>query len=568
MKAAAPNTLRWERAVALLAAVLSAAAFFVLIRRHLNDPWSSFGTARAPISDALEPWLHGSLSYYFHQEPIPILYRPTIGLIFSSLLSSFGFLHLEWIPAFFALFLLATLAVYFWSAPPALVAPVVLLLLFSTLEMGQLAALLNLGTLQIDFPSFVLTFSGLLFLILAFSCHPVSLAAASAAFLLLGMAATLRGPLLLAGPILLLGIVFLLHRRGQVRGIILIGGCFLFPLAVDWIIQKSHGLVNNGIIACFSFYSDPQHKWTPAANAAYDLLKPLSSEVLARYLAFISSPTGVKIVSSNFFNELHSDAFLLVDNRNYVVVLLALICLPILRGGWCRRGGSPAPGENATLSSPKPRVAFRRMLIARVVVPCLFLFLIAVSPWAGHLLAGGFLFWMIITSIWLRLHYATACLLTYSLSLLFLSLLGFAEVPRLTLTTAFCLPLGLFFFLLQNPVDAVEAGRKRPLFASSIATTGIILWLYGANFLIPTPVKRIFHEKVDGRSAAIKISDAPEFNRSLYYTGDRQLLYTLADPSPLGTVREYGRIETLSGQIPKPPPAGSNDSFKDPVKFQ
>jgi hypothetical protein len=81
-------------------------------------------------------------------------------------------------------------------------------------------------------------------------------------------------------------------------------------------------------------------------------------------------------------------------------------------------------------------------------------------------------------------------------------------------------------------------------------------------------MKRIFHEKVDGRSAAIKISDGPEFDRSLYYTGDRQLLYTLADPSPLGTVREYRRIETPSGQNPEPPPAGSNSSFRAPVKFQ
>jgi hypothetical protein len=175
---------------------------------------------------------------------------------------------------------------------------------------------------------------------------------------------------------------------------------------------------------------------------------------------------------------------------------------------------------------------------------------------------------MIITSIWLRLHYAAACLLTYSLSLLFLSLLGFAWLPRLSLTTSFCLPLGLYLFLLQNPAGVVEVRPTRPLFTSSIAAAGILLWLYGANFVIPTPAKRIFHEKVDGRSAAIKISDGPELKRSLYYTGDRQLLYTLADPSPLGTVREYQRIQTPSGQNPEPPPAGSNNSFDAPVKFQ
>ncbi len=145
---------------------------------------------------------------------------------------------------------------------------------------------------------------------------------------------------------------------------------------------------------------------------------------------------------------------------------------------------------------------------------------------------------------------------------------GLCLLERISLTTSFCLPLGLYFFLLQNPAGVVEAGPARPVFASSIATAGILLWLYGANFLIPTPVKRIFQEKAGGRSAAIKISDGPELNRSLYYTGDRQLLYTFADPSPVGTVRQYQRIETSSGQNPEPPPAGSNNSFRDPVKFQ
>jgi hypothetical protein len=562
MKAARPDTPRRERVIFLAAAVISSTAFFWQIWGHLNYPWSPFGTARVPLSDALEPWLHGTLSYYFHHEPTPMLYRPTVGLIFSSLLSSFGSLHLEWIPVFFACFLLATLILYFWSAPPALAAPVVLLLVFSALEFGKVVAPLNVGTLQVDFPSFVLTLSGLLFLILAFSRHPVSLAAASVAFLLLGMAAAIRGPLMLGGPVLLLGAIFLLYRSAQRRGILLLGACFLFPLIVDWTIQKSHGLVNNGLVACFSFYSDPLHTWTAAANAAYESLKPSSSEVLGRYLGFVSSPEGLKVVSRYFFHQLHSDASLLVAPRNYVVVLLALICLPIMSGGWCtqRSGENEAP--------PRHRVAFRRMLITRVVVPCLFLFLIALSPWAGGLLAGGLVAWMIVTSIWLRLHYAAACLLTYSLSLLFLSLLGFAWLPRISLTTSFCLPLGLYFFLLQNPAGVVEARPTRPLFTSSIAAAGILLWLYGANFLIPTPVKRIFHEKIDGRSAAIKISDGPEFDRSLYYTGDRQLLYTLVDSSPLGTVREYRRIETPSGQNPEPPPAGSNSSFRAPVKFQ
>jgi hypothetical protein len=564
MNAVRPNPLRWERTLVLAAALISLAAFFWQIWGHLDYPWSPFGTARVPVSDALEPWLHGSLSYYFHHEPTPMLYRPTVGLIFSSLLSSFGSLHLDWIPVFFACFLFATLALYFWSAPPALAAPVVLLLVFSALEFGKVVTPLNVGTLHVDFLSFVVTFSGLLFFILAFGRHPVSLVASSVGFLLLGMAAAIRGPLMLGGPVLLLGALFFLPRRVRARGILLFCACFFFPLVVDWTIQKSHGLVNNGLIACFSFYSDPQHTWTAEANAAYDLLKLSPSEVLVRYGTFVSSPEGLKIVSGYFFQQLYSDASLVVASRNYVVVLLALLCVPLVRGGWSSRQS----GGNETPSSGGDKVAFRGTLIVRVIVPSLLLLLIALVPGAGGLLATALVSWMIIASIWLRLHFAAACLLTYSLSLLFLSLLGFAWLPRLSLTTSFCLPLGLYFFLLQNPTGVAEAGPARPLFASSLAAAGILLWLYVANFLVPTPVKRTFHEKVDGRSAAIKISNGPEFDRSLYYTGDRQLLYTFADPSLVGTVRQYERIETPSGQNPEPPPAGSNSSFRAPVKFQ
>ncbi len=106
---------------------------------------------------------------------------------------------------------------------------------------------------------------------------------------------------------------------------------------VDWAIQKSYGVVNNGLIACFSFYSDPQHMWTAAANAAYESLKPLPSEVLARYVAFVASPEGLKVVSRYFFHQLHSDVSHLVGSRNYVVILVALFCVPLIRGGWWKR---------------------------------------------------------------------------------------------------------------------------------------------------------------------------------------------------------------------------------------
>src|SRR5438132_14078960 len=69
------------------------------------DTSSYYGSTRAPHSDALSIWLHGSLSYYFDNVPTTGLFRPTVGLFYGSLLSSWGSFHIHWLPAFFALFL-------------------------------------------------------------------------------------------------------------------------------------------------------------------------------------------------------------------------------------------------------------------------------------------------------------------------------------------------------------------------------------------------------------------------------------------------------------------------------
>jgi hypothetical protein len=203
-----------------------------------------------------------------------------------------------------------------------------------------------------------------------------------------------------------------------------------------------------------------------------------------------------------------------------------------------------------------------------LLVPFAFLLLFALFPstrgWLGLLFVAA----MVAISIRLRLYYATACLLTYALSLLFLSLLGLAALPRLALGTWFCLPLGICFFLLQNPAAFAAAAPSRALFRGSIAIIVIVFWLYAANFVVTTPAKSRFWDEVEGQRAAIKVSDEPLFAVSLFYTGDQQLLYTLTDATPIGGLREYRSIELPTGGAPKRGPAGSVQSREWPVIFR
>lgn len=542
------------RTLVLVFATLAAAAFFVQLWSYLAAVESYYGSARAPHSDALIPWLHGALSYYFHDVPITLLYRPTVGLFYSSLLSSFGGLHIDWLPAFFALFLAGAVIVFFKFARPLLAAPVALWLLFAAATFDQTIAPLEIGTLNVDFLSFAFTVAGVLFLILGFSNTPASVTSGAVAFLLLGLVAAIRGPLMLAGPALLLGAAYLLYRNRQARGIPLLGACFFFPLIVDGAIQRAHGIVSNGLNVCFTFYADPRHTWTASTNALFEQLRPSSAEVFSNYIAFVTSAEGIGVVAAFFTNQLYADAARVVSLPGCVVLTIALIGARSLR-----LSRAALPAARSLLQN--------NVLLARAVVPLLLLALAAYAPLGNRVIAVIALAWLFGASIRFRLRSATACFTIYALSLLFLSLLGLAWVPRLSLTIAFCLPLGFYFLLFEPSEEPPRERPRRALFASSLAAAAIVLWLYVGNFVVTTSAKRIHVEQVENRSAAIKISDDPRLDRSLFYTGAKQLLYTRFETAPVGSVLRFQSVTTPAGHPPAPDAAGSNASFIAPVTF-
>jgi hypothetical protein len=545
----------------------AALSFFASVWRQLSSV-SFLGTARAPHSDALVHWLQGALGYYFHHTPIHHLYRPTIGLLYSSALTSFGSLHIHWLPALFALFLLALLTFFIFVSEPLLVASVGLWLLFSTLQFGSAVAPLNIGSLNVDFFSFVVTLASLLLLVLAFSGTPVCMDLACVAFFLVGLAAVVRGPMIFGGAALLLEAIYLLYRNKQRWSIALIGGCFLLPLVVEWSIQKAYGTKNNGVICLFCFYADPKHGWTKEGGGLYWLQQPANSEVFSRYIHYLFSADGIATASGYFAQRFQFDASLLVSRSGCVALLLAVLAV-FWKDAYRRTGSFPLRGDGGvTPHSLNQWIQANPVTCVRLFFSGLLLILMALFPRIRVALAACLLVGMVVISARLRLYYAFAFLANYIVSLLFLSVLGLTTTSRLASTISFCLPLGLYFFLLQEPAQDQPVRNRRALSFASIALTGLLLWLYAGNFLIGTQTKRVFRAQVEDRSAAIKISNDSRLNRSLYYTGHDRLLYTNLDPTPVGTVRFYDAVLTPSGQ---PPARGmkrcANESFSAPVKF-
>jgi hypothetical protein len=122
-------------------------------------------------------------------------------------------------------------------------------------------------------------------------------------------------------------------------------------------------------------------------------------------------------------------------------------------------------------------------------------------------------------------------------------LFGLYFVDRLQSTFSFTLYLGTILLIMdvstQHASDAVAA---KPAALLSYAVLISIVFLYVGNFLLPSELRNTYRQNVYGRKAAIKISDDVRLDRSLYYSGDRQIIYTRHDQLAVGTVRNYRKL--------------------------
>ncbi|SMH41905.1 hypothetical protein [Azospirillum agricola] len=540
-----------------------------------------YGTALAPHSDALTSWLHGTLGFYFYGvSHNTLLLRPSISVLYSGILTLTGLGGGGWlgaIPLVFAgLYGLALIAVFPLLETRGRLA----LLCLSGLALaarGPLIGPLAPDSLNTDFPGFAFTMAGLLLALVPLA-QPSPTAGSRALMLVgwffLGFAAATRGPGMLFGPALLL--VLLLHARVRTnawRSAVTVtaaaGLAFLAPLVGDSALRAAIGVDAQGLIAFYSFYSDPSHTLTNEAYFRFVELRPGVPEVLRGYLGFLLSDEGRRVVWGAFVERLGIDGLTLLGIGFPLVMAGAwMLDAALTAGAAWRVGGSPL----RALLTPAFPVKLGLVLagFAPVIAAALLPELASHATPAMVVLAvcGLTLAWALPTGRVVPAAFA----LVYLLGILFVVLTGTKYYSRVVHGFVLALYAGPLWVLL-DPAGRVEWGAARRSWAAAVAglfTLGM-LFLLGATFILPTPMKALYRAEVMGRPAAIKISEDPGLDRALYFSGGREVLYTRADGLPVGTLRSTVGFENPNGTIGVPEEIDGlrafNALFENPGRF-
>lgn len=542
---------------------------------------SFYGTALAPHSDALTSWLHGTLGFYFYGiSHNTLLLRPSISVMYSGILTLTGLGGGGWlgaVPVVFAgLYGMALVAVFPLLETRGRLA----LLLLSGLALAARGALIDPlapDSLNTDFPGFAFTMAGLLLALVPLAearptAGPRALMLMGWAFL--GFAAAIRGPGMLFGPALLLVLLVQARTRlGVWRGAFGItaaaGLAFLAPLVGDSVLRAAIGVDAQGLIAFYSFYSDPTHTLTNEAYFRFVALKPGTVEVLRDYLGFVLSVEGRQVVWGAFVERLGIDGTTLLGIR-FPLVLAAAWALDLtvtVLSAW-RSGLSPM----RALVTPAQPVKLALVLVGfapEFVAAFDPGFAPAVTPAAVALMLCGLtLAWALPTGRAVPAAFA----LVYLLGVLFVVLTGtkyYSRVVHGFVLALYAAPL----WILIDPSGRVEWGRMRQ--GVAVAAAGLfalaLLIMLAATFVLSTPMKALYRAEALGRSVAIKVSEDPALDRALYFSGGREVLYTRADGQPVGTLRSTLGFENPNGAIGVPEEIDGlrafNALFENPGRF-
>jgi hypothetical protein len=521
-----PMMERLRRDGAWLAVALGALAFlavhFLQALTTLPDMAQPMnGSAWAPHSDALGPWLEGGLAYLFGLPPPFYLYRPTVGIFWGSILAATA--RIEWIPLFFVLWILATGATLAFSAADrALRAALVLTLAYAAIRFPQTWATVGL---DVDLASLALTFSGILLFL--WDRGRWADAAFAVGCACLGAAAAIRGPMMIAGPVLI-AIRLLRMERVSVRVLAVAALLFMAPIVFDVGLQDRYGIGSNGMQVLYCIYWDPSHSWTPACTADYWKRLPLSSEVARKFLAFRFSPDGLQLLASHVFWRTARDLALVHSPATYALMLGIMA----LESGYrVQATRSITPFVRAVLI-----VAALMAIGSRAVAHTW-------APFAGIAIAT-------LVAFGTRDWRALLCFAAYLASILFVATLGLVFHDRLINTFAFTLVLGIGLLAMGDRHPTGEAQpAARPALLGVTALT--LVFLYAGAFILPATLRDTYLREVYKREGmAVKIGDDPRIDRSLYYPYLRQFIYTRHDDLPLGTVRSYrDTVNNRSGNV-------------------
>lgn len=504
-----------RRGASSLLGVALAVLLAYFLAAAVGGPPTVYGTASAPASDAYDPWLRGALGYLFFGEPHGSLYRPTIGIFFGSILAVTS--RIEAIPVFFAAAFCLFVAYATVKSDPDLRAPLISWLAYALVEFDVALAPLNFGNLMPDPPAFLFTLAGSWAVLMALRTRPMNGRWLAAGFLALGLAATIRGPMMLAGPAMLVFVACLARSRAELRAIFMAAVLFLVPLAIDVAQQRAYGVVNNGLATLFCFYTDPSYSWTTPCHNIYLAKHPPAGEILTNYLRLLAGD-GRNIVLGNLDARLYQEG-LRMHTAGFRAAVLGLAVF--LGTGWALRARTAARGRKvlgATLAVLQARHGFAlRVGILALVISYAFAF-----PHQTLILYVSCA--IAAVSVLFRLPRTFLCLGAYWLGAIFLALVTQAHQNRLGLTFSFLLYFALFFAVCEQPREQVArtpAARCRevaPIYA-------VVAFLYLAVFLYPAHLARAFEREVAKTAAALVVSRDGAKNECLYFNGRREMFY-------------------------------------------
>jgi len=539
------NTVFILRLLGIVALLVFGRAIVHYMMLPGGGPGALFGSIHAPYSDALGPWLYGGIMFHLYGTIDESVYRPTLALFYASAFALAN--RIEVIPVASAVLLHAVLVLVLLVRTPrrATLAVILTLAILGVAHRTSLAHL-SIGSINVDFPLFALIFCGVVLIVIALDDDETDRPLLLAGFLCLGVGAALRGTVLLGG-LLSLSLLALVRPRVPPRSMALLALAFLAPSAVDSILARQHGTLNNGVIALFCVYDDPLHSWTAACHDRYLAKQPATAEVTAGYTKFVLSAPGARRVGGSVHYRLQQDGPLAQTN-------LFLACAAGLLGmrTWQQRrrsGGWRAVARDRALALGWAVLA---LLVAGRAGP----------PDASPIVLAAVLGLALIGSLLLRMRAAAIALFLYVGGIATLAML-FLTIDRVGASFAFCLTLGLLL-ILAGPSDARTirpSAHQLDALASSGAATLVafaIAFLYLGHYVMPSPAREAFRYAVDGKQTALKLSDDHDLGLSLYLFSGGHLGYAVLDDVPLGAVRAYERLE---------PGSLYNVSFEVPNQF-
>jgi hypothetical protein len=471
--------------------------------------------------------------------PPPNLYRPTIGLFYSSILTCSQ--SIAAIPKVFIAIFLAALICLFFQGPVRLRIILAATLSLFALNYDRYIGAVNPECLTVDFWSLSFSCLGLFLIGIGQRNKDGPAPPLVAGFILLGLVAAIRGPQLLGGALVLAWCFLGWVKWRRWRTALLSSLAFFTPTLIDNLIRSAYHVTDDARVTFYCVYMDPGHAWTPLTDLRYHTEHPSNGEVWHRYLAFMCSLPGHDFMrwAMNFAPT--NDAQLLVS-ATFVGVLGCGIALAwIVR--WRRRSRETEPRSNP--GSPWSVWSYRLCLIALIAPVHAMIaaqagaFFHPVMIVAGIIAVGGMLSGRSI---------AAAFALCYIGSVILHAAIGLPGSYRVSMTYEIDVFVAVIAFFIEEGSSfrtLVTEGRGSSALALAILL--IVAAGYGGNFIGRWGQKRMLREDLAKTNHVMKVSADIRLNRSLYIDGHLIYFYRFYDALPFGSLRTYLKVDAPGG---------------------